>query len=105
MTVKVRLFSKAEKMRRLNEAQNIASVSGEIEQLQTQIQQAEQDYMKRIEPLKKKLIELQAQLSTLQGQSAQVVQKPGQVAAQQVVPGQQPQRGVAAAPGATATTV
>lgn len=102
MGARVRLFSKKEIQKRLNEAQTLASVNADIQQVQMQINQAEQDYMKRIEPLRKKLIELQAQQSNLQGQQASQTQvtQPGTVAMQK--PGAtQPQGGVQASPGAT----
>ena len=97
---KVRLFSKAEMHRRLNEAQTVANISSNIEQIQLQINQALQDYNKRVDPLKKKLIELQAQLNNLNGAQQQATQQTAQPGQAQPA-GQQPQGGAAASPGAT----
>ena len=97
---KVRLFSKAEMQRRLNEAQTVANITSDIEQIQLQINQALQDYNKRVDPLKKKLIELQAQLSNLNGAQQQATQQTTQPGQAQPA-GQQPQGGAAASPGAT----
>jgi len=97
---KVRLFSKAEMQRRLNEAQTVANITSDIEQIQLQINQALQDYNKRVDPLKKKLIELQAQLSNLNGTQQQATQQTAQPGQTQPA-GQQPQGGAAASPGAT----
>ena len=98
---KVRLFSKAEMQRRLNEAQTVANITSNIEQIQLQINQALQDYNKRVDPLKKKLIELQAQLSNLNGAQQATQQTTPAQPGQAQPAGQQPQGGVAASPGAT----
>lgn len=98
MPAKVRLFTKKEIQRRLNEAQTLANVNAEIQQIQMQIENAKRDYQKRIEPLEKKLIELQTQQSNLSGQQTQ---QPAAQATSTQQQAAQPQGGIQAAPGAT----
>lgn len=98
MPAKVRLFTKKEIQRRLNEAQTLANVNAEIQQIQMQIENAKRDYQKRVEPLEKKLIELQTQQSNLSGQQTQ---QPATQATSSQQQAAQPQGGIQAAPGAT----